>query len=138
MEKVDKKEDTLIRDNNTVGMFRDAVYKKCLDVYGADPQIDTCLEEMSELAKALLKYRRKKALADRKDVNPVSDGVDLEKAREDIIDELADVKVMVRQMEMLFDAEKEVDDRTGGKIIRQLGRLGVTKEEIEEEMQERH
>lgn len=38
---------------------RDIVFKRCICEYGTQPQIDMCIEEMSELTKALLKYRRK-------------------------------------------------------------------------------
>lgn len=48
---------------------------------------------------------------------------DLCKARTDIIDELADVRIMCRQMELLFQAEDEVERRIDFKVDRQLKRL---------------
>lgn len=78
---------------------------------------------MSELTKALLKYRRKFALVRGENVNPTNGDTDLFKARADIIDELADVRIMCRQMELLFQAEDEVEKRIDFKVDRQLKRL---------------
>lgn len=93
---------------------RDTVLKRCICEYSAPAQVDMCIEEMSELAKALLKYRRKSALAK-------------DKSRDDIIDELAGVKIMCRQMELLFQAEDAVERRMDFKINRQIGRLEASK-----------
>lgn len=41
----------------------------------------------------------------------------------DIIDELADVRIMCRQMELLFQAEDEVERRIDFKVDRQIKRL---------------
>lgn len=102
---------------------RDTVLKRCICEYGAPAQVDMCIEEMSELAKALLKYRRKSALVKGKNVNPTSEVINLNKSRDDIIDELADVKIMCRQMELLFQVEDAVERRMDFKINRQIGRL---------------
>ena len=93
---------------------RDTVLKRCICEYGAPAQVDMCIEEMSKLTKALLKYRRKSGLAKAK-------------SRDDIIDELADVKIMCRQMELLFQAEDAVERRIDFKINRQIGRLEASK-----------
>lgn len=89
---------------------RDTVLKRCICEYSAPAQVDMCIEEMSELTKALLKYRRKSGIAK-------------DKSRDDIIDELAGVKIMCRQMELLFQAEDAVERRMDFKINRQIGRL---------------
>lgn len=102
---------------------RDIVFRRCICEYGTQPQIDMCIEEMPELAKALFKYRRKVALVMGEAVNPTSDEANLEQARADIIDELADVRIMCRQMELLFQAEYEVERRIDFKVDRQLKRL---------------
>ena len=106
---------------------RDDVLKRCICEYGAPAQVDMCIEEMSELTKALLKYRRQSALAKGKNVNPASEVINLNKSREDIIDELADVKIMCRQMELLFQVEDAVERRMDFKINRQIGRLEASK-----------
>lgn len=102
---------------------RDIVFKRCICEYGTQPQIDMCIEEMSELTKVLLKYRRKFALTRGENVNPTNGDTDLFKARIDIIDELADVRIMCRQMELLFQAEDEVERRIDFKVDRQIKRL---------------
>ena len=111
-------------------MNYDDVFKQCIATYGGDAQIDMCIEELSELTKALLKYRRKVALVKGEEVTPVSDGVNLDKARAAVIDELADVEIMCRQMELLFEAENEVNDRIQFKVDRQVKRLGSSSSDM--------
>ena len=89
---------------------KDVVYRRCICEYGTQPQVDVASEEMSELIKALLKWRRAK-------------GAELIKARDNIIDEIADVRIMCRQMEILFQAENEVEKRIDFKVDRQRKRL---------------
>ena len=89
---------------------RDQVFRNCICTYGSNPQIDVAIEEMSELTKALLKWRR-------------AEGAELTVARECIVDELADVRIMARQMEILFQCEAEVEKRIDFKVQRQKGRL---------------
>lgn len=95
---------------------RDIVFRRCICEYGTQPQVDVAIEEMSELIKALLKWRWAK-------------GAGLTKAREDIIDEIADVRIMCRQMEILFQAEDEVERRIDFKVDRQRKRLDARKED---------
>lgn len=89
---------------------RDAVFRRCICDYGNNPQIDMAIEEMSELTKALLKWRR-------------AEGAELAAARNCIVDELADVRIMARQMEILFQCEDEVERRIDFKVQRQADRL---------------
>ena len=60
--------------------------------YGAQMQGDMCIEEMSELTKAILKYRR----AENKNKN------EAEYLEDDIIEEIADVQIMLDQMRIIF------------------------------------
>lgn len=94
----------------TCNETRDAVFGRCICNYGTAPQMDMAIEEMSELIKALLKWRRSK-------------GLELTAARDSIVDELADVRIMCRQMEILFQCEDEVERRIDFKVQRQSGRL---------------
>lgn len=89
---------------------RDRVFRRCICDYGSSSQIDVAIEEMSELIKALLKWKR-------------ADFDGLATARAAIIDELADVRIMVRQMEILFLCEDEVERRIDFKVQRQWERL---------------
>lgn len=95
-----------ISDNES----RDRVFRRCICDYGNNPQIDMAIEEMSELMKALLKWRR-------------AEGAELTAARDCIVDELADVRIMARQMEILFQCEDEVERRIDFKVQRQADRL---------------
>lgn len=73
--------------------------------YGVDSQVLMAIEEMSELTKEICKYKR---------------GND---NREKLIDEIADVKIMIEQVEYLFKLSKEVNLRVDYKLQRQLRRI---------------
>lgn len=78
-----------------------------ISTYGVNPQVDMAIEECSELIKALLKFRRKPT-----DVT-----------RKDIIEELADVQIMLHQMNIIFECEDEVESVIEYKINRQMERI---------------
>ena len=91
------------------------VCKLAIEIYGVNNQVDMCLEEMSELTKALLKYRR------------YSEAPNISKERKDgllanIIEEIADVIVMCEQMAMVH-GEDYVEAMLKHKIDRLAGRL---------------
>ena len=73
--------------------------------YGLDSQSLIAIEEMSELTKELCKDQR---------------GYDRNK---DIIEELADVSIMIEQLIALYECEKEVSDMIDFKVNRQLRRM---------------
>jgi len=66
------------------------LFQMALIKWGNRLQEDIAIEEMSELIKALVKYRR--------DSN--------EHTREAVQEEIADVKICVQQLEMMFGQEK--------------------------------
>jgi len=80
-----------------------------IDTYGTTPQIDMAIEECSELIKALLKARRGKD--------------EPEVLRDAIIDEIADVEIMLNQLKIIHSCTKAVDERIDFKINRQIERL---------------
>lgn len=88
--------------------------------YGIEPQTDMLIEEMSELTKALLKYRRAKA-------ETAATGLLLT----DIADELADVKIMLAQIEYLYNTFIDdefidiMEQQINIKIERQLDRIAA-------------
>lgn len=86
----------------------DEALKKIISEYGIISQIDMSVEEMSELTKALMKWKRS--------------GESTE-GRVSIIDEIADVKIMCRQLELIFQCGEEVDQVTKYKLERQLERM---------------
>ena len=80
-----------------------------VEAYGNDAQEDMDIEECSELVKAILKLRR----SDEKTAE----------TREAVIDEIADVQIMLSQLEIIFNCVAEVEDRIDFKIKRQMGRI---------------
>ena len=75
--------------------------------YGDLSQMEKTIEECAELQKAILKYKR----------NPNT------RTRDDIIDEIADVGIMLEQMKIILSCEDEAEIRTGYKIERQMDRI---------------
>lgn len=68
--------------------------------YGAQAQMDMCIEEYAELINAIEKYRRGR------------------NTKADVITEIADVAIMCRQMALMFGV-----DEVGKEIDRKLERL---------------
>lgn len=87
-----------LRDLNTI-----------VETYGSDKQEDMAIEECSELIKAILKFRR----SNTKDSD----------LRDAIIDEIADVQIMLTQLGIVFNCVAEVEDRIDFKINRQMGQI---------------
>lgn len=98
------------------------VLQECIDTYGADKQIDQTIKELSELAKALLKHRRKAIQLEGGNVNPTPD-TDLREARGDILEETADVIIMLTQIIMIFGGRDFVERIIESKVDRQKKRL---------------
>lgn len=90
------------------------IMQNAIDTYGADSQVDMAIEEMSELIKSLLKNRR--ALK-------APEAWDYEKTRTNIIEEIADVEIMLAQCKMMFQCEDEVQDWKDKKLKRLQKRL---------------
>lgn len=87
-----------LRDLNTI-----------VETYGSDKQEDMAIEECLELIKAILKFRRSNA----KDSD----------LRDAVIDEIADVQIMLTQLGIIFNCVEEVNERIDFKIDRQIGRI---------------
>lgn len=77
-----------------------AIYIKALDTYGAQAQTMMCMEEMSELQKELCKHAR---------------GAD---NTAHIAEEIADVRIMLDQMELLHGCGVLVADYEQVKLLR--------------------
>ena len=89
-------------------MTRDEILKKALQHYGANSQRIVAIEEMSELTKELCKVSRG------------------EENIAHIAEEIADVHIMLDQMEILFDCRKQVELVESEKLERLLKRLEDT------------
>lgn len=85
-------------------------YKRFLDEWGYDAQSNVCIEEMSELTKALCKYARFG-----KENAP-------QEVKENVVEEIADVLNMVEQMQYYFGKE-EVTKIRQQKMARTLNKL---------------
>lgn len=68
-----------------------------VNTYGLDAQTDVCIEESSELIKALLKFRRL-TIEERLTAKGM-------KVLENIQEEIADVQIMLWQMELLYGCD---------------------------------
>lgn len=78
-----------------------------IDTYGTKAQEDIAIEECSELIKAICKNRR----------NPSDE------TRKGIIDEMADVEIMIEQLKIIHSCSREVEERIDYKIERQIDRI---------------
>ena len=85
-------------------------YKRFLDTWGYDAQSTMCIEEMSELTKALCKYSRFG-----KDSAP-------QEIKDNVIEEIADVLNMAEQMAYYFGKDAVTLARQK-KIARTLNKL---------------
>lgn len=81
------------------------IYSEALYKYGAKMQETVCIEELSELQKALCKHIRGNG------------------SMTDIAEEIADVQIMLAQMILLFDLESSVEKWRDIKLERLRDRL---------------
>ena len=86
-----------------------------INSYGIHSQQDIAIEELSELQKAILKHRRYRC----------------KETEQAIIDEIADVEIMLEQLKIIYSCSREVEDRIDYKIDRQIKRI-LKKYNIEE------
>lgn len=86
--------------------------------YGLPAQFNQMIEEMSELAKAICKVNRMCGLG-----QPVADGTSMAELELNLIEEIADVKVVLEQIIYLYDAHEIVQHIANKKINRTLERM---------------
>ena len=87
------------------------IMRQAIETYGVQSQCDVAIEEMAELTQVVMKIRR------------ISDGYEeTMAARDHLIDEIADVGIMIDQMEMMFDAV-DVEKMRRKKLLRLKKRL---------------
>ena len=85
---------------------RKEIEQRAINTYGENSQVDKAVEEMSELTKALLKYRIGFAILD------------------DIIGEIADVQIMLEQLRMIYGDSGGTEEH---KLNRLWARMEVNK-----------
>lgn len=92
------------------------ILQKAIDMYGCNHQVDVTIEEMSELIKAICKFKRKA-----QDVSTMNDAEAFENLKPEVanvIEEIADVEIMVQQMKMMFGCDAQVEEVIAYKINR--------------------
>lgn len=80
----------------------ETILKEAINEYGAEMQTLVAIEELSELQKALIKHWRKPS----------------EQTKADIAEEMADVLIMTKQLEMICGNEEAVQKVVTQKINR--------------------
>ena len=85
------------------------ILQKAIETYGVESQVDVCIEEMSELTKALIKDRRSYGNS--------------HEAWKNVAEEIADVKIMLEQLEMIFECKEKVQEQIEFKVNRLGERL---------------
>lgn len=75
--------------------------------YGTKKQQDIAIEELAELQKAIIKYRREPS----------------DKTKEAAIEEIADVQVMLEQLKIIYSCRTKIDAIMDAKIERQIERV---------------
>ena len=86
------------------------VLQTAIDHYGSERQIDKAIEEMSELTKALLKLRLVKN----------------EQNTESVLEEMADVEIMLDQLKLIFGYKTLYRDEKVYRLVERLHEEGVT------------
>lgn len=88
-------------------LFQQKTLQKAINWYGADKQMLIVIEELSELQKAIVKHFRKPT----------------EETISDISEEMADVYVMLKQLELMHKNDTEVQKNIDYKIKRLQERI---------------
>lgn len=100
------------------------ICRAALVAYGDYAQMDMMIEECSELIKEICKMKR--CTGDKEDI-----AEEILKVEKRIAEEIADVLIMIRQMEMLFGIKDEVEEQKAFKLERLKNRLEIMEAKIE-------
>ncbi|MBQ7304449.1 MAG: hypothetical protein IJW75_06015 [Alphaproteobacteria bacterium] len=87
------------------------IYKRALKTWGKEPQMLQVIEEMSELTKEILK-----------NVNRKKDNI------AELIEETADVEIMLEQLKCCYDIKDEVENYKAQKLLKIEKRLDEWKQ----------
>lgn len=88
---------------------RRALLERAITTYGAPAQMDMAVEEMAELTKAICKVKRVSCTAEAKAV------------LENVVEEMADVQIMLDQLRIIF--HRSTEEIEEAKLERLAGRL---------------
>lgn len=109
------------------GMTRDEKIMKIALEYGYEAQSRQCIEEMAELIQAINKLWRVSRKVGDCALKFYDRDSDIVRAREHIVEELADVQIMVWQMSMLLATGDEIENIIAEKLDRQIARIEETR-----------
>lgn len=104
---------------NTREMQLGSRRKKLRDIasyYGSTTQCSQCIEECAELIQAISKWDRAQSSGDPEKVKTVVSRM---------VEEIADVRIMLDQLIYLYGCSEEVDKMIDEKINRQIVRIGM-------------
>lgn len=87
--------------------------QKIADYFGEAVQMQQLVEEMSELTKAICKYARVNGIG-----QPVADSVTEEATEANLVEELADVKLVLEQVIYLHGCKEGVENVIAEKIVK--------------------
>ena len=93
---------------------RRSIMTRAIQCYGEIAQIDMAVEEMAELTKSLCKVKR------------AAPGAETAAAVANVVEEIADVQIMIDQLRLIFD--RSTADVEEEKLRRLLSRLNSWKE----------
>ena len=80
--------------------YREIIYRKAFERFGKVNQITVAVEELSELQKELCKVLRGNMNI------------------ENVVEEIADVEIMIEQLHIMFNADRDIDKVKAQKIDR--------------------
>lgn len=92
----------------TAGFIDEKILDRAIETWGIDAQLEMIIEECLELALALQKLKRLRG--------------DMTQKEKNVIDEIADVKIMIKQAEKIFGSAP-VNERVDFKMNRLNDRL---------------
>lgn len=99
--------------------FKNQTIAQAVETFGSDHQLDLAIEEMSELTKALLKHRR---------AMKQPEAWDHERTKSNIVEEIADVEIMIEQLKLIFNCFSSVNKQKEFKLNRLAERIEQIKE----------
>lgn len=101
-------------------MMMDSICKNALEFFGEETQINKCIEESVELIIALVKFKNEGATEQDilKIIEKHIDIHDIEDWEANVIEELADNKIMNHQMTILFNGHEKVKEMKNFKLQR--------------------
>lgn len=100
------------------------IYQEAVDLWGEDIQLTIAIEEMSELTKAICKFKRFQYRIKNNLSNEITSNYNFDS----IIEKIADVQIMLNQLKCIF-GKLTYQEKKGDAIMNLLTRLDRTRRE---------